>query len=227
MDEIRLVPAFLAVLRRDLSLALRAPGELANPVIFFVMIASLFPLAVSAASETLRQISPGVIWVAALLASLISMEQLFRGDFEDGTLEQFALAPQPLAVLVLAKLCAHWLITGLPLVIVSPLLALFMHYPWQALPQLMAGLALGTPVLGALGAVGLSLTVGVRRGGLLLALLVLPLYVPVLIFGAGSADAAASGLGVTGQLELLGAMAALALTLAPLAAAAGLRISLD
>ncbi|WP_435102794.1 heme exporter protein CcmB [Arhodomonas sp. AD133] len=227
MGDFPLFGAFFAVLRRDLALALRAPGELANPVIFFLMIASLFPLGVSAAPETLRQIAPGVIWVAALLASLISMEQLFRGDFEDGTLEQFALAPQPLAWLVLAKLLAHWLVTGLPLVLVSPLLALFMNYPWTAVPQLMAGLALGTPVLGALGAVGLALTVGVRRGGLLLALLVLPLYIPVLIFGAGSADAAASGLPVIGQLELLGAMSVLALTLAPIAAAAGLRISLD
>ncbi|WP_440996640.1 heme exporter protein CcmB [Arhodomonas sp. SL1] len=227
MGEAPLAAAFTAILRRDLALALRAPGEIVNPVIFFVMIATLFPLAVSAAPETLRQIAPGVIWVAALLASLISMEPLFRSDFEDGSLEQLALAPQPLAWLVLAKLVAHWLITGLPLVVFSPLLALFMQYPWAALPQLMAGLALGTPVLGALGAIGLSLTVGVRRGGLLLALLVLPLYVPVLIFGASSADAAASGLPVSGQLQLLGAMAALALTLAPLAAAAGLRISLD
>ncbi|MDN3519076.1 heme exporter protein CcmB [Aquisalimonas lutea] len=219
--------AFAAVLVRDLRLHARSPGDAANPVLFLVMVTALFPLAIGASTEVLARIAPGIIWVAALLSSILSMDTVFRADFEDGTLEQLALAPSPLALLILAKLAAHWLVTALPLILVSPLLALWMHFPATAIPALMATLALGTPVLSGVGAIAAALTLGVGRGGALLALLALPLYVPVLIFGAGAADAAASGLSVSGPLQLLGAMTLFTITLAPIAVAAGLRISLD
>ncbi|MGD8710646.1 MAG: heme exporter protein CcmB [Ectothiorhodospiraceae bacterium] len=217
----------MALIHRDLLLASRARAEILNPVLFFVLVTALFPLAVSAAPQTLRTLAPGIIWVAALLASLLSLDMMFRSDFEDGTLEQLAVSPHPFPLLVLGKVIAHWTVASLPLVVVSPLLAVLMNYPMEAVPQLAATLLLGTPVISALGAVGVALTVGVRRGGVLLSLLILPLYVPVLIFGAGAADAAASGLPITGHLQLLAGMSVLAMTLAPLAAAAGLRISLE
>lgn len=227
MPEPRTLDAFLGLIRRDMLLASRARADMLNPVLFSVLVTALFPLAISAAPQTLRTLAPGIIWVAALLASLLSLDPMFRGDFEDGTLEQLATAPHPFPVLVLAKILAHWATSSLPLVLVSPLLAILMNYPAAAIPALVATLLAGTPVISALGAVGVSLTVGVRRGGVLLSLLILPLYVPVLIFGAGAADAAASGLSIAGHLQLLAAMSVLAVTLAPLAAAAGLRISLE
>lgn len=227
MSEPSLGAVFASVLVRDLRVLARSPGDVLNPLLFLVIVTALFPLAIGASPDVLARIAPGVIWMAALLASIMSIDMLFRGDYEDGTLEQLVLTPAPLPWLVLAKLSAHWLATVVPIVLAAPLLALWMHYPVETIPVLVATLALGTPVLSAIGAIGLALTMGVGRGGALLALLVLPLYAPVLIFGAGAADAAANGLSIVGPLQLLGAMAILAVVLAPLAIAAGLRISLD
>jgi len=215
--------AFMGILRRDLLLAARGHTELALPLLFYVLVVTLVPLAVSPDAATLANLAPGIIWVGALLATLLSLDRLFRSDFDDGTLDLLLLSPAPLPLLVTAKVLAHWLATGLPLLLVSPLLALFMSLPDRALGTLAATLALGTPVLSLIGGVGVALTVSVRRGGALLALLVLPLYVPVLIFGANAVAAAADGLPVTGQLYMLGAFLALSLSLAPLAAAAALR----
>lgn len=219
--------AFLGVLRRDLKLGIHKRSELLNPVLFFILVTSLFPLGVGPGPATLALIAPGVIWVAALLATLLSMERLFRADFEDGALEHLMLSPHPLPLLVLAKVLAHWLVTGLPLLLVSPLLGVLLHLPGEAVGALPLTLLLGTPVLSLIGAIGVGLTVGLRRGGVLLTLLVLPLYVPVLIFGTAAVAAAADSLPISGQLALLGAMLALALSLAPFAAAAALRISVD
>ncbi|KPV39728.1 hypothetical protein AN478_11550 [Thiohalorhabdus denitrificans] len=217
--------AFATILARDLTLALRHRSELGNPLMFFIVVVTLFPLALGPEQDILTRVAPGIIWVAALLAATLSMDGMFRSDFEDGSLEQMLLSPHPPALLVVAKVLAHWLVTGLPLILISPLLALFLHLPLEALPVLLATLALGTPVLSMVGAIGVALTVGLRRGGLLLTLLVLPLYIPVLIFAAGAVDNAAAGLPVAGQLYFLAALLVLALTLAPLATAAALRIS--
>ena len=219
--------AFLGVLRRDLLLAARGHTELALPLLFYVLVVTLVPLAVSPDAATLANLAPGIIWVGALLATLLSLDRLFRSDFDDGTLDLLLLSPTPLPLLVVAKVLAHWLATGLPLLLVALLLALFMSLPDRALATLAATLALGTPVLSFIGAVGVALTVSVRRGGALLALLVLPLYVPVLIFGANAVAAAADGLPVTGQLYMLGAFLALSLSLAPLAAAGALRVTVS
>lgn len=217
--------AFASVLRRDLLLALRSRSELSLPVMFYIMVVTMVPLAVSPDPATLSELAPGVIWVAALLATLLSLDRLFRSDFDDGSLDLMLLSPAPMPLLVVAKVLAHWLSTGAPLVLITPLLALLLALPMQALPALLASLALGTPVLSLVGAVGVALTVGLRRGGALLALLVLPLYVPVLIFGANAVSAAADGLPATGQLYMLGAFLVLSMTLAPLAAAGALRIT--
>jgi heme exporter protein B len=225
MRKTHALVAFLGVLRRDLKLGIRKRSELTNPILFFILVVSLFPLGVGPAPATLAEIAPGVIWVAALLATLLSMENLFRSDFEDGTLEYLLLSPHALPLLVLAKVLAHWVITGLPLILVSPLLGILLYMPADAIAVLPMTLLLGTPTLSLVGAIGVALTVGLRRGGVLLTLLVLPLYVPVLIFGTAAVVAAAAGLPVSGQLALLGAVLAMALTLAPVATAAGLRIS--
>ncbi len=218
--------ALLALLRRDLQLAYRHRGEMLNPLIFFVIVVSLFPLGISPESSVLATLAPGVIWIAALLSVLLSLDSVFRSDFEDGSLEQLLLSPYPLTVLLLAKMAAHWLVTGLPLVLAAPVLGVVMHLPAAAIPTLVATLTLGMPVLSLIGAIGMALTVGLRRGGVLLSLLVLPLYVPVLIFGATAVDAAAVGLDVSGHLALLGALLLFAVSLAPLAVAAALRISI-
>jgi heme exporter protein B len=219
--------AFLSLLQRDLVLAVRNRGELINPLLFYVIVAMLFPLGVTSDPKTLATMAAGVLWIAALLATLLSLDNLFRSDFDDGSLELIMLSPHPSVVLVLAKVLAHWLVTGLPLLIATPLLAVLMAVPDDARATLWLTLALGTPVLSLVGAIGVALTVGLRRGGALLSLLVLPLYVPVLIFGANAAGASAAGLPVTGQLYMLGAFLVLALSLAPLATAAALRISID
>jgi len=221
-----LAAAFLSLLKRDLSLAMRHRAEIANPLLFFVLVVSLFPLGLGARPQLLQAMAPGLIWVAALLAAMLSLDSLFRSDFEDGTLEQIILSAHPVSVLVLAKVIAHWLVTGLPLIIVAPLLAVFLDMPQVAIPTLMLTLLLGTPVLSLIGAIGVALTVGLRRGGMLLSLLVLPLYVPVLIFGSNAVEMAATGLPVSAQLSLLASFLAMALTLAPLPAAAALRMSL-
>ena len=225
MSEPGALAAVIGMARRDLKMAIRRRSELLNPLLFFILVVSLFPLGVGPGPQLLQEIAPGVIWVAALLATLLSMERLFRSDFEDGALEQLLLSPHALSLLVLAKVFAHWLVTGLPLILVSPLLGLLLHLPAEGIAALPVTLLLGTPALSLIGAIGVALTVGLRRGGVLLTLLVLPLYVPVLIFGTTAVAAAAAGLPIAGQLALLGALLALALTLAPFATAAGLRIS--
>ena len=217
--------AFYHLLLRDLRLAMRSPQELVNPLIFFVLVVTLFPLAMTPSDALLQKIAPGVIWVSALLSVLLSLDRLFKQDYEDGSLDQLMLSPNPLVILVLAKVFAHWLLTGLPLVIVSPLLAMFMHVPDVALPTLLYSLLLGTPVLSLIGAIGVSLTVAVNRGGVLLSLIVLPLYIPVLIFAANAIDVASVGMSVRGQLLFLGAVLTLAVSLAPVATAAALRIT--
>ena len=219
--------AFAAIVRRDLILAVRHRAEAVNPLLFFLIVASLFPLGTGARRETLELVAPGVFWVGVLLAVLLSLERMFRSDFEDGSLELMLISPRPLPLLVLAKILAHWLVTGLPLLAAAPLVALLLGLPAGSLPVLLAALALGTPALSATGAIGVALTVGLRRGGVLLSLLVLPLYIPVLVFGASAVSTAAAGLPAPGQLYLLGALAVLSLSLAPLAAAAALRISLS
>lgn len=225
MRDDSLTSAWLGVLGRDLRLAVRRRSELLNPLVFFVIVVTLFPLGVGPEPQTLALIAPGVIWVAALLATLLAMERLFRDDYEDGSLEQLLLTPQPLSALVLAKVFGHWLVTGLPLIIVSPLLGILLQLPVSAYGALLASLLLGSPALSLIGAIGVALTVSLRRGGVLLTLLILPLYVPILIFGTAAVAAAASGLPYDGQLALLGAILVLALVLAPFAIAAGLRIS--
>lgn len=227
MNQTPVTIAYMSLLRRDLALAYRNRAELANPVLFFVLVVILLPLGVGPDNELLSRIAPGVVWVVALLATLLSLDAIFRSDFEDGALELLLVSPQPMAVLVLAKITAHWLVAGLPLLVAGPPLALMLSLPAEALPTLIATLALGTPVLSLVGTIGVALTVGLRRGGILLALLVLPLYIPVLIFATGAVDAAAAGLPVSGQLAIMGAILLLAVTLAPLAAAGALRIALN
>jgi heme exporter protein B len=216
---------FTLLLARESRLLFRRPAELANPLVFFAIVIALFPLAVGPESQLLQTISPGLIWVAALLAVLLSLDGLFRSDFEDGSLEQWVVSPHPLALLVLAKVLAHWMFSGLALVLLAPLLGLMLGMPVGALPVLLMSLLLGTPVLSLLGAVGAALTVGLKRGGLLLALLILPLYIPVLILGSGALQAALQGLPALGYLLWLSSLTALAVTLTPFAIAAGLRIS--
>lgn len=218
---------FLLQISRDLQVAIRRFGELLQPLFFFVIVCSLFPLALSPRPALLTEIAPGVIWVAALLATLLSMEGLFKTDFEDGSLEQLAVSPHPLPLLMLARVCAHWLMAGLPLVIVAPLIARMFFVPVDALAALMLSLLLGTPVLILLGTVGAALTVSLRRGGVLLSLLVLPLMVPVLVFGARAIDLAVQGAPVNGPLLLLASLLALAVSLVPFATAAAIRIRLD
>ena len=227
MTSDSLLRAFTLLLKRDLTLAIRHRAEILNPLLFFVLVTSLFPLGIGADPKLLQAVGPGVIWVAALLAALLSLEGIFRSDFEDGTLEQFLLSSHPVSVLVLAKVLAHWLITGLPLLVISPLLGVLLGLPGDAIIILLVTLALGTPVLSLIGAVGVALTVGLRKGGMILSLLVLPLYVPLLIFAASAVDTAAAGLPVTAHLSLISALLLLSLSLSPLATAAALRISLS
>lgn len=219
--------AFIMLLQRDLIIAVRHRAEIANPLLFFVLVTTLFPLGIGANPELLREIAPGIIWVAALLAALLSLDSIFRSDFEDGSLEQFLLSAHPVSILVLAKVLAHWLITGLPLLIVSPLLAVLLDLSPRATGILLTTLALGTPVLSLIGAVGVALTVGLRKGGMILSLLVLPLYIPVLIFAASAVETGTADLPIVAHLSLLGALLVLALSLSPLATAAALRISLS
>ena len=223
--RLSLVQAFVFLLRRDLLLALRNRAEYAVPLLFFVLVITLFPLALGALPELLARIAPGIIWVAALLASMLSLDSIFRSDFDDGSLEQILLSAHPVAVLVLAKVCAHWLVTGLPLLITSPLLAGMLGVASDALPTLLLTILLGTPVLSLIGAIGVALTVGLRKGGMILSLLVLPLYVPVLIFAASAVENAAQGLDISAQIYMLLAFLFLSLSLSPWATAAALRMS--
>lgn len=218
---------FAAMLRRDLLLTFRRSGELLVPLLFFVMVVAVFPLGLAPDPALLGRIAPGIIWTAALLAGLLGLDHLFRGDFDDGTLEQLALSGQPLTLLVSAKILAHWLGSGLPLTLIAPLLAELLALPHAAWPTLLYSLLLGTPVLSLLGAIGAALTVGLRGQGMLLPVLILPLTIPVLIFGARGVAVAALGNDPAGALYLLGALLALAIVLAPFAVSKALRINLE
>jgi len=217
----------LALAGRDLRLAYRRRGEVITPAMFFILVTTLFPLGLSPQPELLRSIAPGVVWVAALLAGLIGQETLFKSDFEDGSLEQLLLSPVPLQLIALTRVVTHWIVTGLPIVILVPLMGLLMNYPEAAMGSLVSSLLLGTFTLSLLGAVGAALTVGLRQSGMLMPILVLPLAVPVLIFGAQAAAQAARGEDPAGALYLLAAMLVLGLTLAPFAIAAAVRVSLE
>lgn len=218
---------FMLVAGRDLKLAGRRRFEALLPVVFFIVAASLFPLGVGPDPKLLRVMAPGILWVGALLASMLSLGRLFAEDYADGSLEQLVLAPEPLALVVIGKVVAHWLVSGLPLALISPVIALQFDLPRDAIVTLLLALLLGTPLLSLIGAIGAALTVGVRGGGVLISLLVLPLYVPVLIFGAGAVDASAIGMDASGHLSILGALLLLGMVLSPWATAAALRISLE
>jgi heme exporter protein B len=216
---------FLAIVRRDLGLARRRPTEALLPVVFFAVAASLFPLGVGPEAATLRQIAPGIMWVCALLSAMLSLGSLYAPDHADGSLEQMLLSGHPAVLIAAAKALAHWVVTGVPLVLVAPVLGLLFGMQWQAIGVLVAGLALGTPVLSLMGGAGAALTLGLRNGAVLILLLVLPLCIPVLIFGAGAVVAVDAGLGFGGHLDLLGALLLLTILGAPFATGAALKIS--
>ncbi len=222
-----MIRTFACIFRRDLALALRRKSEALNTLVFFVIVTSLFPLGVGAEPKLLREIAPGILWVAALLAALLSLNRLFEPDFADGTLEQLALVGEPFPVIVMAKIAAHWVMTGLPLTLLAPVIALQFDLSGDIIALLFMTLLVGTPVLSLLGAIAAALTLGLRGGGVLSALLVLPLYIPLLIFGAGAAGAAAAGLGGQSHLFLLGAFLLLSGALSPWATSSALNIALD
>lgn len=217
---------FTAVLKRDLLMAFRRRGELANPLVFFVIVLTMIPLAISPSPEQLAKIAPGIIWVMALLATLLSIDGLFQSDYQDGSLEQLLIGPQPVWLLVLAKVLAHWLVTGLPLTILSPLLGVMMSLPEAGYLPMILSLLMGTAALSLIGAIGAALTVSLRRGGLLLSLVVTPLYLPILIFGAGSVQRAVDGFAVGGTLSVVGALLALSLLISPFATSGALKVSM-
>lgn len=217
----------ITVIRRDLMLAARRRGDWLTSQFFFVMVASMFPLGIGPDPVTLKMIGPGVVWVSALLASLLSLPRLLAEDYRDGSLEQMLLTPQPPVLLALGKSLAHWLIYGIPLLIISPILGIQFALPADAIAILMLSLLIGTPILSLLGSVGAGLTLGLRGSGVLLTLLILPLYVPVLIFGAGAVDAAMAGTGAESHLSLLGAILVLTLLVAPWIAATALKVSIE
>ena len=216
---------FSAYLRRDLLLTYRRRGEAASPLIFFVMVSTLIPLGITPESARLAEIAPGIIWVMALLATLLSTDSLFASDYQDGSLEQLLISPQLLAMPVLGKVTAHWMVTGLPLTLASPLLGLMLSLPAAGYVPMMASLAIGTACLSLVGSVGAALTVSLRKGGLLLSLLVMPLYMPVIIFGSATVQSAIDGFAWSGPLAILGAMLAAAIAFCPIAAAGALRLT--
>ena len=219
--------AWSQIFKRDLLIAFRRRSEIIHPLIFFVMVVSLFPLAIGDDKVLLAKIAPAIIWVTALLATMLSLDNLFRSDFEDGSLEQMVLLKTPLSVLVTAKVAAHWVITGLPLILITPLLAVLLYLPTETISMLMFTLLLGTPTLSLIGAVGIALTVGLRQGGVILSLLILPLYIPVLIFATLALQNTAQGFSAEAQLAMMLAILVLAITLAPFAIAAALKVSLN
>ncbi len=228
MAESSLVNTFGAVVKHELILAIRRRGELINPLLFFIIVVSLFPLALNSDERTLQHIAPAVIWVAALLASMLALERLFSSDYLDGTLEQMLLSPQPLSIIVLGKVFAHWLLTGLPLIIISPLIGAQFYLSTKAITVMLLTLLIGTPILSLIGAIGSALTLGLRGGGILLALLILPLYIPILVYGAGAITASEiAGTNVQTYFLLLTAFLILALILTPWATAAALRVSAE
>ncbi len=222
-----LLTFFTASIKRELMLGFRNRGDIANPAIFFLSVVVFVPLGVSPDSEILAILAPGIIWIIALLATLLSLDRLFQSDFDDGCLEQMVLSGQSLYWLVIAKVLVHWLITGLPLSLLAPILGVMMALPEGGYQPLVVSLLLGTGSLSLIGAIGAALTVALRRGGLLLSLIIMPLYVPVLIFGSGAVRNAIDGFGYSGQLAILGAFLAMALLLAPLAAAGALKVGLE
>ena len=217
---------FLWVIQRDLLLAMRRRFDILTTLFFFVIVVSLFPLGIGPEINILRTVAPGVVWVAALLASMLSLGRIFSNDYLDGTLEQMLISPQSLSLLVLGKALAHWLVTGIPLILISPLLGIQYNLPLDAILILALSLLLGTPILSLIGAIGAALTLGLRGGGMLVSLLVLPLYIPVLVFGSGAVEASAGGLGAGAHLSLLGAFLLIALVITPCATASALRISM-
>ncbi len=227
MKKLSLLSLLLLVVRRDLVLAMRRRADVLTTLIFFVMVVSLFPLGVGPEMDMLRKMAPGVLWVAALLSSMLSLGRLFSADYLDGTLEQMLLAPQSLSVLVLGKMASHWMVSGLPLLMLAPVLGLQFDMSVQAIGVLTLSLLLGTPILSMVGAIGAALTLGLRGGGVLLSLLVLPLCIPVLIFGTGAVQAVTSGLNVSSHLSLMGALLVLALAFTPWVTAQALRISME
>mgnify|MGYP001134381527 CR=1 FL=1 len=219
--------AWSQILKRDLLIAFRRRSEIIHPLIFFVMVISLFPLAIGDDKVLLQKIAPAIIWVTALLATMLSLDNLFRSDFEDGSLEQMTLLKVPLSLLVTAKITAHWLITGLPLILITPLLAVLLYLPGETTWMLLLTLLLGTPTLSLIGAVGIALTVALRQGGVILSLLILPLYIPVLIFATLALQNTVQGFSAEAQLAMMLAILVLAITLAPFAIAAALKVSLN
>jgi len=216
---------FALVLKRDLTIAFRHKDEMLNPLLFFIIVVTLFPLGIGPETNTLAKIAPGIIWVSSLLATLLSLDRLFKADHSDGSLEQMLISPQPLFIFTLAKICAHWLLTGLPLILVAPLLAVLLHLPSESYQALFFTLLLGTPVLSFIGAIGAALTVGIKKGGVLLSLIVLPLYIPILIFATSAIDTASLSLPYGGQLAIIAALFFGSLTLAPFAVGAALKVS--
>ena len=227
MKRLGMLSVMVAVLRREVSMAMRQKGEVLTPLVFFVVVTSLFPLGVGPESALLLRMAPGVLWVSALLAAMLSLQRLFATDYADGSLEQMALSSTPLGLLVVGKALSHFLLSGLPLVLMAPVLGLQFGMEWRSLGILMLTLLLGTPTLSLIGSIGAALTLGVRGAGVLLSLLILPLYIPVLIFGAGAVEADAAGLGFSGHLSLMAALLVLAAFFAPLATKTALRISLE
>jgi len=227
MNRLSLSQAFIYLLRRDLTLAVRNRAEFANPILFFVLVITLFPLAIGAVPELLARIAPGIIWVAALLAAMLSLDSIFRSDFDDGSLEQLLMSAHPMPVLVLAKVCAHWLVTGVPLLLISPVLAEMLGMPQAAQGTLFLTILIGTPILSLVGSMGVALTVGLPKGGIILSLLVLPLYVPILIFASSAIESAAGGLDVFAQIYILMAFLFVSVSLSPLATAAALKMSMS
>ncbi len=222
-----LTAAFLAILSSDIAIAFRHFNAVFHPLLFFVITISLFPLAISPEPLFLQKLAPGIIWVAALLATLLALDGIFRSEYEDGTLELLLLSPHPLAVLVTAKVCAHWLISGLPLILIAVLLAIMLNLPASAFVAMLLSLLLGTPAMSMIGAIGAALIVGLRKSGVLLTLIIMPLYIPILIFGSSAIQAAVLQATWSGQVYLLAAILVLCLTLAPFAIATALKISLD
>ncbi|MGO9446641.1 MAG: heme exporter protein CcmB [Thiobacillaceae bacterium] len=227
MGKVGFFSTLLWVLKRDFLVVMRRRGDLAATLFFFVMVASLFPMGVGPEPQMLRVIAPGIVWVAALLASTLSLNRLFASDYADGTLEQVLLSPEPLSMLVMGKMLAHWLISGLPLVLISPLIALQFDQPAASYGPMLLALLLGTPLLSLIGGIGAALTLGIRGSGVLTTLLVLPLYVPVLIFGSSAISSGASGMDISGQLSILAGLLLLGLATTPWAISTALRIAVE
>ncbi|SEG34376.1 heme exporter protein CcmB [Vibrio hangzhouensis] len=222
-----MIASMMKIIRRELLIAFRRQADIFNPLWFFIIVITLFPLSIGPEPNLLARISAGIVWVAALLSALLSLERLFKDDFQDGSLEQMMLMPIPLQLVVMAKIIAHWILTGLPLIIISPLLAILLSLDTTTWIAVVSTLLVGTPTLSFIGAIGVALTVGLQKGGVLLSLLVLPLYIPILIFATSAIDAASLGVAYNGQLALLAAMLAGAMTLTPFAISAALRVSVN